>query len=100
MALNMDERTQRSFIRFLAKEMKAYWRAAAAHHAVLHILKDMGIPNIDQLLEQVKASPELQKKFDQYWAGFDELLPLEEEAFMSNELVKLIHRWADGKLPN
>lgn len=71
----MDSREQRSFIRFLAGELKSHSRELAAYRAFAHLLKQAGVSGVDQLLETARHSPRLEAKLQENFAGLEALLP-------------------------
>jgi hypothetical protein len=97
--IRMDETEQRQFIRFLATEVKEYWRELAAHRILIQMLKDAGLPGVDKLLETARNSPELQKVFERHFAGFDKLIPTAAEEFDS-EVRKFLEHWHPDGEPN
>jgi hypothetical protein len=96
----MDESTQRSFIRFLAKEVRLYYRELLVHQFAVHILKQSGVEGIDALLETARSSEAVQKKLDQQFQGFDELLPPGEKEILDQQLLALLERWKPAGEPN
>ena len=95
----MDEHEQRQFIRFLATEVKEYWRELAAHRILIQMLKDAGLPGVDKLLEKARNSPELQQVFERHFAGFDQLVPTSSDDFDA-EVRKFLEHWHPDGEPN
>jgi hypothetical protein len=96
----MDASQQRSFIRFLAKELKTYNREVMVYQLFAHMLKQAGVVGVDEVLEEARYSPELQARFDKHFEGFDELLPPPDPGY--EDLAKeILLKWKpkDG-LPN
>ena len=95
----MDEREQRQLIRFLAKEVKTYWRELLAHRMFVLIVQESGLPGVQEMLDTARNSPELQREFDKHFAGFDELLPPPDEEFDAEVERLLAQQNPDGE-PN
>ena len=95
----MDAAEQRSLIRLLAKELKAYSRELAAYQLFAHLLKKAGYEGIDAILDQARKSPELQKTVDKNFEGFDELLPPPDPDY-EERVQELLSKWKpkDGSL--
>ena len=96
----MDEREQRQFIRFLANEVKLYFREVLAYQLVLDLLKDSGIPGIDDLMEMARNSPIVQAGFEKQFEHFDELLPPSDEELSEEALRDLLQHWKPMGEPN
>jgi hypothetical protein len=101
----MDEREQRQFIRFLAKELKNYVRELMAYQLCLELLKhypaqEPPAEEIERLLVDVRKSPALQARFDKQFDGFEEILPPADPEY--SEVVKeLLAKWKPPEgLPN
>ena len=95
----MDEGEQRSFIRFLAKQVKDCSRELMAYELFAHMLKQSGYTGIDEILNQARESPALRARFDKNFERFDELLPPEDQDPSERER-KLLEKWnpEDGLL--
>ena len=96
----MDQDEQRSFILFLAKEMKLYCRELMAYQLFAQILKDNGIQGVDQLIETARSSPALQARFEKQFEGFDELLPPSREEIEEKAWREVVQRWKPNGKPN
>lgn len=96
--MNTDE--QKAFIRHLAKQLKAYTRELMAYQLVIHQLKELGIPTLEDSLNQARKSDALEKRFQENFAGFDELLPPPDPT-TDEKVRELLAKWIpDAKLPN
>lgn len=95
----MDEREQRQFIRFLANEVKTYWRELLVHRMFVETLKESGLPGVQEILDTARNSPELQIEVDKHFAGFDALLPPADGDF-DVEAQKLLEHWKPEGEPN
>ncbi|MDE3186969.1 MAG: hypothetical protein KGM96_05510 [Acidobacteriota bacterium] len=95
----MDEQEQRRFIRFLAKEVKSYWRELMAYRLFVEILEESGLPGVQEILETARNSPELQNAFDKHFADFDALLPPADGDF-DLEARRLLEHWKPDGEPN
>ena len=95
----MDDQEQRRFIRFLAKEVKSYWRELMVYRLFVRILEQSGLPGVQEILDTARNSPELQKAFDEHFAGFDELLPPADGDF-DLEAQRLLAHWKPEGEPN
>jgi uncharacterized protein with von Willebrand factor type A (vWA) domain len=71
----MDAIEQKDFIRFLAKELKNHAREVMTYQLFAHLLKQAGYVGVDEILDQARKSPELQKRLDENFAALDALLP-------------------------
>ena len=72
----MDEKEQRQFIRFLAKEYKSSIRELLGYKLFVHLLKENpALPGVEELLDAALISPVVQKELDRQFEGFDEMLP-------------------------
>lgn len=96
----MDEREQRQFIRFLANEVKLYFREILVYESVLDLLKEGGIRGIDDLLEMARNSPVVQARFEKQFESFDELLPAPDDELSEQALRELLTRWKPAGEPN
>jgi hypothetical protein len=96
----MDQDEQRSFILFLAKEMKLYCRELMAYQQFAQVLKDNGIQGVDELIEKARRSPELQARFEKQFEGFDELLPPSREEIEEQAWSELLKEWKPDGPPN
>ena len=96
----MDEREQRKFIRFLAKELKTHSRELMVYQLFAHLLKKTGFVGVDELLDQARNAPALQAKFEKNFEHFDELIPPED--LDGQEWAKgLLEKWTPtGGEPN
>jgi len=96
----MDASEQRSFIRFLAKELKVYTRELMAYQLFAHLLKQAGCSGVDEILDQARKAPALQERFEKNFEGFDELLPPPDPDY-EDQVKELLAKWKpkDG-LPN
>ena len=97
----MDEREQRQFTRFLAKQMKEYARELMAYQLFVHMVKQIpGVEGTEELLDAARRSPAVQKEFDRQFEGFDELLPPADQDY-SEKVKELLERWKpSGELLN
>ncbi len=96
----MDEREQRQFIRFLANEVKLYFREILVYQFVLDLLKEGGIPGIEGLLETARNSLVVQARFDKQFEHFEELLPPSDDELSEQALRDLLERWKPTGEPN
>jgi ASC-1-like (ASCH) protein len=96
----MDQDEQRSFILFLAKEMKLYCRELMAYQLFAEMLKENGIEGVDQMLEKARNSPAIQARFQRQFEGFDELLPPSREELEELAWQELLKDWKPSGRPN
>ena len=98
--MEMDEATQRTFIRFLAQEVKVYCRELLVYQFVVHMLEERGATGIDTLVEIARNSEAVKKRWEKHFEGFDELLPPSEEEILDQRVVELLERWKPSGEPN
>lgn len=97
----MDEREQRQFIRFLAKQFKDSTKELMAYQLFVHLLKqNPRFEGAEELLDECRRSPALQTKFDKQFAGFDEMLPPADQDY-AEKVKELLAKWKpNDELPN
>jgi hypothetical protein len=88
----MDASEQRSFIRFLAKELKAYSHELAVYQLFAHLLKQAGYAGVDEILDQARKTPELDKSVEKNFAALDALLPPPDPDF-EEKAKELLAKW-------
>ncbi|HEX4030261.1 MAG TPA: hypothetical protein VHX20_07835 [Terracidiphilus sp.] len=96
----MDQDEQRSFILFLAKEMKLYCRELMAYQAFAETLKENGMEGVDDLIESARQSPAVLARFAKQFDGFDELLPPSREELEELAWQELLKDWKPSGRPN
>ncbi len=96
----MDPDEQRSFILFLAKEMKLYCRELMAYQLFVQMLKENGMEGVDELIEQARNSPAVQERFKKQFEGFDDLLPPSREQLEEIAWQELLKQWKPDGQPN
>jgi ASC-1-like (ASCH) protein len=96
----MDQDEQRSFILFLAKEMKLYCKELMAYQLFVEMLKENGMEGVDDLIERARSSPAVKARFEKQFEGFDELLPPSREELEEQAWQELLKEWNPGGKPN
>ncbi|HVU45043.1 MAG TPA: hypothetical protein VHD85_02890 [Terracidiphilus sp.] len=96
----MDQDEQRSFILFLAKEMKLYCRELMAYQAFAETLKESGVEGVDELIESARNSPAVRARFAKQFEGFDDLLPPSREELEELAWQELLKDWKPSGKPN
>ena len=96
----MDQDEQRSFILFVAKEMKLYCRELMAYQFFARMLKENGMEGVDELIEQARNSPVVAAQFEKQFEGFDALLPPSREQLEELAWHELLKDWKPGGKPN
>ena len=96
----MDQDEQRSFILFLAREMKHNCRELMAYQHFADMLKDTGMEGVDELIEQARRAPAVQARFTKQFEGFDELLPPSREELEDLAWQELLKDWNPRGKPN
>jgi len=96
----MAQDEQRSFILFLAKEMKLYCRELMAYQAFAEQLRQEGMQGVDELIEQARSSPAVDARFAKQFEGFDELLPPSREELEDLAWQELLKDWKPSGRPN
>lgn len=95
----MDEKEQRQFIRFLAEQYKDCVRELFGYQLFVHYLKQMPqLEGMEELLDAAKRSPIVQKKLDEQFAGFDEMLPPADRDY-AEKVKELLERWKPREGP-
>jgi hypothetical protein len=96
----MDASEQRSFIHFLAKELKTYSRELMVYQLFAYLLKEAGYVGVDEILNQARKAPALQERFEKNFEGFDELLPPPDPDF-EEKAKEFLAKWKPKSgLPN
>ena len=96
----MDPDEQRSFILFLAKEMKLYCRELMAYQAFAEMLKQNGMEGVDELIESARQSQAVRGRFEKQFEGFDALLPPSREELEDLAWQELLKDWKPSGKPN
>jgi len=96
----MTKVQQRKFLRFVVKQLKACHHELTVYRAVIQVVKDAGVSDVDEVLEEARHSEEIQKVTDAFFADFDELLALPPEEDPREALLKLLKRWKPRGEPN
>jgi hypothetical protein len=95
----MDEKEQRQFIRFLAREWKNCVRDLLAYQLLVHQLKPH-FGGIEELFAELKKSPVVQKKLTEQFGGLDEMLPPVDQDY-PEKVIELLAKWKPpGGSPN
>jgi hypothetical protein len=95
----MNERQQRAFIHFLAKELKNYVRELMAYQLFAHFLKESGmVENVDDLLRASRQSPLLEERFQTQFEGFDAILPPQDSGY-EDQVKELLLKWRPPEGP-
>lgn len=71
----MDANEQKSFIRFLAQELKNHARELMVYQRFAHLLKQAGYVGVDEILDQARKTPELQNRLYENFEALEALLP-------------------------
>lgn len=96
----MDANEQKDFIRFLAQELKNHAREVMVYQRFAHLLKQAGYAGVDEILDQARKTPELQKRLDENFEALEALLPPPDPDH-SARVKELLERWKPkGGLPN
>ncbi len=96
----MTNEEQRRFLRFVVKQLKACHCELTVYRAVMQVVRDAGVQDVDEVLEEARCSEEIQKVTDAFFAGFDELLALPPEEDPREALLKLLEQWKPQREPN
>jgi hypothetical protein len=96
----VDEREQKSFILFLAKEWKASVREVLAYQLLVQRLKKSGVPKLNEFLEQCRQAPELESHLDAQFAELEKMLPMPAEASVDQALLELLAKHKPSGEPN
>ena len=88
----IDDREQKMFIHFLAKELKAYHREVLAYQLVFYLLHESGRSDVREMLEQARKAPAVQTQLEKNFAGFDELLPPADASY-EERVKELLAKW-------
>lgn len=96
----MNEVEQKQFIRYLAKQLKNYYRELLAYRVFAQLVKDAGFQDVDKLLEAARNSRAVQHQFDKNFERFDELLPPADEELEEQALQELLRGWKPVGQPN
>jgi hypothetical protein len=97
----MDEKEQRQFIRFLAKQYKDCYRKLLGYQAFVHLLiQNPALPGVAEVLDAAMNSPAVQKELDRQFEGFEEMLPPADPDY-EEKVKELLEKWTPrGGLPN
>lgn len=96
----MNDREQKSFIRFLAGELKAYCREVMAYQTLAAVLKKGGVTGIDEMLVASRKSPVLESELAVQFADLEAMLPTPDEASPDREILELLAKWKSPGRPN
>jgi hypothetical protein len=96
----MTNEEQRKFLRFVVKQLKACHHELTAYRAVVQLVKDRGVQDVDEVLGDARHSEDIRKMTDAFFAGFDELLELPPEEDPRAALLKLLQQWKPRGEPN
>ena len=96
----MTNEEQRKFLRFVVKQLKACHRELTVYRAVMQVVKDAGIQDLNEVLDEARHSKEIQQATDAFFAGFDELLALPPEEDPREALLRLLEKWKPQGEPN
>jgi hypothetical protein len=96
----MDEKEQRQFIRFLATQWKDCVRELFGYQLFVQYLRQMNFEGIEELLDECRRSPIVQKNLDERLGDLDEMLPPADPDY-SDRVKELLAKWKPpGGLPN
>jgi hypothetical protein len=96
----VDEREQRQFIRFLAKQWKDSSRELMVYQLFVHTLKQGPLPGAEEFLDAARRSPLIQKEFENQFEGLEEMLPPADQDY-ADQVKELLERWKPRRvLPN
>jgi hypothetical protein len=96
----MNDDEQRSFILFLAKEMKLYCRELMVYQQFADTLKEHGMEGVDELIESARSSLSVAARFQKQFDGFDDLLPPSREELEEQAWREAAKRWKPDGKPN
>jgi hypothetical protein len=96
----MTNEEQRKFLRFVVKQLKACHHELTVYRAFAQVVKNAGVLDADEVIEEARHSPEILKATEAYFAGFDELLELPSEQDPREALLKLLQQWKPKGNPN
>lgn len=96
----MTEREQKSFILFLANELKGYCREVLAYQLLAAVLKREGVTGIDKMLAEFRMSPTLETQLNEQFVAVEQFLPTPDEASLDLDIQKLLARWKPIGRPN
>lgn len=96
----MNEREQKSFIRFLAGEWRESCREVFAYQLLIAVMKKEGAIGLDEMLAEYRHSPAVEKKLDEQFDAVEKFLPTPDEANADREILELLARWKPAGRPN
>jgi hypothetical protein len=96
----MTDEEQRRFLRFVVKQLKACHHELIVHRAVLQLVKDRGVQDVDEVLDDARQSEDIRKVADAFFAGFDELIEQASGVDRDRALLKLLEQCKPDGEPN
>ena len=85
----------------LAKELKKVHHQKNVYLGVLQHLKNSGVPDVDELIEDARRSPEIRAMTEAAYAFLDQWLPPIPEVDQKKVTQEWLEHWqSDGKEPN
>ena len=96
----MDEQEQRILIRYLADRLKRSRRELAVHQAMAEVLRERGLPDVDELLALFRNEPTLDEILNRSLAWLETLLPESEHDLHQRALAEYLRKWEPDGEPN
>jgi hemoglobin-like flavoprotein len=96
----MTDEEQRKFLSFVVRQLRACHRELTVYRAVMQVVKDAGVQDVDEVLNEARNSEEIRKATEAYFAGFDELIEQASGVDRDQALLKLLEQYKPDGEPN